>query len=210
MHVQPFFSLNKKAFYYHFFDIFKLRGTMNNWLNLWCSVKMSFRSPQLCCFYRMSLWDGAGFGLMTRFSEILISGNQLWLHQKLLGFDHHLHVCDHNAHPHWWQEGIGGHVQLCPRDDQRQQVRKHEGLYLLSAALKLPLTLHLSIFIDNDSIKSFQIHQSDYFSWLPLMWIFIVTDNNLSWVPNGILVFSLSWLTLHDLFIHSKKCRVLI
>lgn len=154
MHVQPFFfSVNKKAFHRHLFDIFRLRRTLK--IGSICDVQQkrlfnlhSSAVPKGCpCETRLVLgyWPISNTKLHRHFSEILITGNQLWLHQKLLGSDHYLHICDHNALSHWWQEGIGGYVQLRPWDDQRLQVRKHDRLPWLSATLKLPLTHHLSI-----------------------------------------------------------------
>lgn len=58
--------------------------------------------------------------------NLLISVSQLWLHQKLLGSDHHLHICHHHSKSYWWQEGSCGYVQLCPWDDQRCQVRTQD------------------------------------------------------------------------------------
>lgn len=86
--------------------------------------------------YIHSSWNGDGSGkrrqemkllIKSHSFDILIAGSQLRLHQKLLGLDHHLRVCDPDALSHRWQEGAGGHVQLCPWDDSRRGVRKPAG-----------------------------------------------------------------------------------
>lgn len=70
------------------------------------------------------IWKAPTVVSATDYADICISDSQLWLHQELLGTDRYLHLCDHHTVAYWRQEGASRHVQLCPWDDQRQQVRK--------------------------------------------------------------------------------------
>lgn len=102
------------------------------WINKW--LECMHLCPAFS--YIHSSWNGDGSGqrwqevkllIKSHSFDILIAGSQLRLHQKLLGLDHYLHVCDPDALSNRWQEGAGGHVQLCPWDDSRRGVRKPTG-----------------------------------------------------------------------------------